>query len=235
MKLIITESQLQRLTEGYNQKVATIQKTLVNKGYYLGNYGPNSDGVDGKLGPLTRKAYQKEYGKPIETFLNQQSEIPKEKTNQPNKFLTSSSYNAVLIGGLDYRQGDYSIDKQVGLLKTNFSGNVKGFRYNASTIDILNFLKNNPNIYVFMFSAGCKKAGDISKSPNVNLNKIYIIEPYAKNGNSSVVAAVSNGVPASNVFVGPSTDRGKGVVSGAVSSQSSSHWGALKNVGNYIK
>lgn len=234
MKIKLTESQLKKLTEGYNQRVADIQKSLVNKGYDLGSYGPNGDGVDGKLGPLTKKAYQKEFGKSIETVLNQSSIKPHSKSQQLYKTSVKSSYDAVLIGGLDYRDGDYSIDQQVGLLKTSFNGNVKGFRYNASTTEILNFLELNPKIYVIMFSAGCKKANDISKSPNVDLNKIFIVEPYAVNGNSSVSGAVTNGVPANHVFVGPNSARGKGVVSGSVSSNSNSHWGALRDIGKYI-
>ena len=152
---------------------------------------------------------------------------------QLEKIITSS-YDAVLIGGLDYRKGDYQIDQQVGLLNQSYSGKVKGFRYNASDKEILEFLANNPNVDVFMFSAGCNKANVISKSPNVNLKRVFIIEPYAVNGNGYVSKAVSNGVPASHVFVGDNSARGKGVVSGASSSKSNSHWGALKNIGNLI-
>ena len=56
--------------------------------------------------------------------------------------------------------------------------------------------------------------------------------PVTKN---NVRAAVSSGVPSSNVYVGKSGGRGAGVVSGASSSNSSSHWGALKQVGLMTK
>jgi hypothetical protein len=85
-----------------------------------------------------------------------------------------------------------------------------------------------------LFSAGCYKAKDIAESGYVDLNKIYIIEPYAVNGNSSVSGAVDSGVPASHVFVGNSKATGKGVVPGAVSSQASFHWGALEGIGKLI-
>ena len=231
MKFIITESQLHRLlNEEFSQEVADIQKDLISKGYDLGNYGPNEDGVDGMMGKLTKRAYEKEFGKSYEP---KQSVVKDTSSSfvEPN---ISGEYQTVLIGGLDYRKGDYKIDQQVSLLKKSVSGNIKGFRYNASDSDILSFLEQNPGITVIMFSAGCNKANTISKSPNVNKNKIYIVEPYAKNGNSSVVNAVNNGVPASNVFVGSNSARGKGVVPGAVSSESSSHWGALENIGNLI-
>ena len=98
----------------------------------------------------------------------------------------------------------------------------------------MNFLKSNTNVSVFLFSAGCNKAKEIAKSGYVDLNKIYIIEPYAVNGNSSVSGAVNIGVPAKHVFVGDPKARGKGVVPGAVSSQASSHWGALEGIGKLI-
>lgn len=146
------------------------------------------------------------------------------------------NFDAVLVGGLDYRNGDYKIDQQVELLKKGFGSNkkVKGFRYNTPTSEILNFLSQSPKIPIFLFSAGCTKASDLSNSRNVDVNKLYIIEPYAASSNTKqiVQSAVSNGVPSNNVFVGGSSGRGKGVVAGAVNSQSDSHWGALTKVGS---
>jgi hypothetical protein len=122
------------------------------------------------------------------------------------------------------------------LVKKGLGGDkrVKGFRYNASTSEVLNFMGGNPGIPVFLFSAGCTKAYDLSKSPNVDKDKLYIIEPYAvsETTKSIVRSAVSNGVPASNVFVGGSQGRGKGIVDGASDSNSSSHFGALTTVGS---
>jgi hypothetical protein len=149
---------------------------------------------------------------------------------------SEGSYDAVLVGGLDYRSSDQPIDQQVELVKKGLGGDkrVKGFRYNASTSEVLNFMGGNPGIPVFLFSAGCTKAYDLSKSPNVDKDKLYIIEPYAvsETTKSIVRSAVSNGVPASNVFVGGSQGRGKGIVDGASDSRSSSHFGALTTVGS---
>jgi hypothetical protein len=145
---------------------------------------------------------------------------------------TGSQYDAVLIGGLDYRAGDYKIDQQVELLKKTYgsSKNVKGFRYNTPTATILEFLTQNPKIDVYMFSAGCAKAAEISKSSNINPARVFIIEPYSASARTKeiVATAVTNGVPAQNVYVGPNITRGKGTVTGESSSNSASHWGALK-------
>lgn len=146
--------------------------------------------------------------------------------------VTASTYDAVLIGGLDYRPGDYTIDQQVNLLKKTYGSNkkIKGFRYKESASSILEFLSKNPKIDVYMFSAGCAKAEEIAKSPHVNLKKVFIIEPYALSANTKriVSAAVNKGVPAKNVYVGPTSGRGKGIVNGASDSKSNTHWDALK-------
>jgi hypothetical protein len=259
MKLLITESQIykivRRLNEGSSKedKVKKIQQFLVDNEYDLGEYGDKGDGVDGEYGRLTRKAvedFQKKEGNlkvdgkvgpktaeamGVEPVFKKKTQDTEEKDkDSETKTQSTGSYNAILVGGLDYRSGDYPINQQVEKLKKNYSGNVKGFRYNTETSTILNFLKSNTNVSVFLFSAGCNKAKEIAKSGYVDLNKIYIIEPYAVNGNSSVSGAVDSGVPASHVFVGNSKATGKGVVPGAVSSQASFHWGALEGIGKLI-
>lgn len=224
MKYILTESQFRKLISevSYDPKVEKIQKDLVSKGYDLGNYGPNGDGVDGKMGPLTKSAYEKEYGKKLSS----------EKVTSD---FGGSNYDAMLVGGLDYRSGDFDINTQVEFLKIGIGSNkkVKGFRYNTPISTIDSFLEKNSKIPIFLFSAGCSKAEELSTNPNVNKNKLYIIEPYAKSLRTKriVQSAVSNGVPKGNVFVGDTKARGFGVVNGATSSNSPSHWGALKKIG----
>ncbi len=235
MEYLISENQLKFLINEieYDPEVEKIQKILVKK-YDLGNFGPKNDGVDGKAGPLTRKAYQKEFGK--ELSLKSKTDV---KSSDKSPVKSSGSFDAVLVGGLDYRDGDLDIDSQVKLLNSGLGSDkkIKGFRYSTSTRDIEDFLEKNPKIPVYLFSAGCKKANELAVSPYVNKNKLFIIEPYALGPvtKNNVRAAVSSGVPSSNVFVGKSGGRGAGVVSGASSSNSSSHWGALKQVGLMTK
>jgi hypothetical protein len=151
----------------------------------------------------------------------------------------TNTVEAVLIGGLDNRTGDKNINEQVQLLKKGYgtNRNVKGFRYNTDTTTIVNFLNSNPGVNVVMFSAGCTKASSIASIPGINKNKIYIVEPYATSAGTKAIvqAAVANGVPAKNVFVGTSTNTGLGVVKGATPSNAPSHWDALTVVGRNIK
>jgi hypothetical protein len=71
MKYVISESQIIKISrllyeeDSKETKVKKIQKFLVDKGYDLGDYGDKGDGVDGKYGPLTKKAvedFQKKVG-----------------------------------------------------------------------------------------------------------------------------------------------------------------------------
>ena len=160
----------------------------------------------------------------------------KQTTNQSQ--IQSAPGNAVLVGGLDYRAGDYKIDKQVELLKSGYgsSKTVQGFRYNTATSKVINFLSQNPKVPIFLFSAGCVKARDLAKSEFVDKSRIYIIEPYGVDANTRKIIqdAVSLGVPASNVFVGSSQARGANIVSGASSSGSNIHWGAVTSVGRLV-
>lgn len=107
-------------------------------------------------------------------------------TTLPNK------YDAVLIGGFDDRTKkiekngkivevliDKTLPQQVDLLKNGLGENKKimGFHYNTSDNEINNFLKNNPNILVVLFSKGCEKVNSLQ---NVDKKKnVIIIEPYA--------------------------------------------------------
>lgn len=96
MKFIISESQLVRLTEGFSQEVVDIQKILVDKGYDLGEYGPNKDGIDGIMGPMTKKAYEEEYGKPYKEKTNS-------KKNKTSEVSSSSDREYAIIKPNNYK------------------------------------------------------------------------------------------------------------------------------------
>lgn len=53
------EIQWDNKSNKFNPEVAELQKELISKGYYLGTYGPNKDGIDGIYGPLTKAADEK--------------------------------------------------------------------------------------------------------------------------------------------------------------------------------
>jgi peptidoglycan hydrolase-like protein with peptidoglycan-binding domain len=46
-----------------DEDIVALQTILKNDGYDLGTYGPNSDGIDGKLGPKTISAIQQDLAK----------------------------------------------------------------------------------------------------------------------------------------------------------------------------
>lgn len=229
------------LSNEYNKEVEDLQRFLKSKNYDLGSYGVNKDGVDGKYGRKTRRAH-KSYlsGKSPEKFNSQEKEKSIEKTDDVfvnNTQSSNLSGDVILMGGLDYRSGDKNISQQVELLKSNLGGkNVVGHRYNDFS-GVKGSISKNPNSYVVLFSAGCSYSSKIAELIG-DKSKLFIVEPFASSSNtaSSVQSAVSKGVPNGNVVVGPSTARGAGVVSGATKTPSgTSHWGALKFVGNLIR
>lgn len=163
------------------------------------------------------------------------------KISTSKKMLSSPSrdggnYAAVLVGGLTHGE---SLSEQISRLSSAIGKPVKGFSHSDSVSTIGAFIKDNPNIPIFLFSAGCRQSGKISKLPGVNLNKFYIIEPTYSGGETttSVREAVSNGVPASHVFVGSSSSRGQGIVSGASDSRTNPkncHYCSISSVGGIV-
>jgi len=148
-----------------------------------------------------------------------------------------SNAQVILMGGLDYRKGDKSINQQVDVVKKSIGlQNVIGHRY-MNLNDVLLSIKKNPNAYVILFSAGCKYSKQIADEMS-DKTKLFIVEPYAISSGTatSVSSAVGIGVPSKNVIVGPSKGRGSGVVNGATKTPSEiGHWGALEYVGSFIK
>jgi len=140
----------------------------------------------------------------------------------------------ILMGGLDYRQGDKTIDQQVEVIKKSTGlKNVIGHRY-MKINDVLESIKQNPDAHVILFSAGCRYSNEIASAMK-DKTKLFIVEPYAASSSTanSVKNAVSAGVPSKNVVVGPSKGRGSGVVSGATNTpQGIGHWDALEYVGS---
>jgi hypothetical protein len=219
---------LEQKMEKGDYKASVAKSTKQEKGEFKAS-SPASSG----------KSAKQEKGEFKSSSSSGKSEKP-EKGNYTtnNQVNTAGGFAAILVGGLNYREGDKSTSTQESILKNAIGGmKVKSFDWNASTESILSFLSANPKIPVFLFSAGCKKAGALSESNNVDVNKIYIIEPFYEAGGEtarSVQKAVSNGVPSKNVFVGPGASRGNGIVSGSASSQAKGHWDALVSVGGMV-
>lgn len=170
------------------------------------------------------------------------SATPTQQSPQPSTGTNEDSDIVVFMGGRDDRKDrngnviDKSLSKQVELLKQGLNGKtVISHRYTELS-KVLASIKANPNASVVLFSAGCSRAGTIAGAVK-NKNRMFILEPYAISSNTveTVQTAVRLGVPNKNVFVGNTVERGKGIVPNATKIQSPSHWGALTEVGGYVK
>jgi hypothetical protein len=155
--------------------------------------------------------------------------------NTQNTNQNTIKYDAILIGGLDNRAGDLNIDQQVQLLKKGIGTdkNVKGFRFNTSTSEINDFIKNNPKIPVYTFSAGAGKVFELTQNPNVDIQKLFVIEPYGASDTTKQIvnSAISKGMPSKNIYVGDSIYTGKNIAQNVQKSDSTNHWEALTSVG----
>ena len=146
-----------------------------------------------------------------------------------------SEFKGILVGGLDYRSGDKKINEQEALLKQGYGNvNVKSFVHNTTAATVTKFLSDSPKLPIFLFSAGCSLAESLSKSNLVDNNNLFIIEPWVESANSKKIIdnAIKNGVPATNVYVGPGAARGTGIVGASKTPSGIDHWGALKYVGS---
>lgn len=253
-KIFLKEGEFKKLIrviikEYSKDEAKEIQKILIDKGYDLGKYGVNNDGVDGIIGRLTRKAMKTEFEK-NPSLKNKFSHLlsdyttptKSEKEKSRDEYTTSfggepGNTEVILVGGLDHRSGDYKISGQVELLKKNMIGSKNVIGHRHMDIDgAIDSIKNNPKAKVVLFSAGCKHADKISKVIGSKKN-LFIVEPYAVSPRTtdSIRRAISSGVPESNVVVGPNRGRGNGVVSSPTNTPSGTgHWGALQWVGSKI-
>ena len=93
-------------------EVEKVQRVLLNRGFYLGNEGPNNDGVDGVLGPLTKQAYQEYYNKPYPTAEAQK--LAKEKNIMVSEpaFPSNDNSACVVFCGIGYASPEWMM-KQV--------------------------------------------------------------------------------------------------------------------------
>jgi peptidoglycan hydrolase-like protein with peptidoglycan-binding domain len=230
----------------FDNGVAAIQSGLDKIGYEFGRFG-----IDGKFGNETEKnvtKFQEDEnlevtGKMTTSDLEKLKSMISKKTEnkdfekEDKKDDLKSSDQIILVGGLDYRSGDLKISQQVSKIQNKVPNKkVFGFRYKDYE-GAIKKIKENPNSYVVLFSAGCSYSSEIAKEVK-DKTKLFIVEPYASSLRvvNTVNNAVSLGVPSSNVIVGPIKPRGLGVVSGATKTPNNyDHWGALDFVSKFLK
>lgn len=95
-----------------NPKVGELQKFLISKGYYLGNFGPNKDGADGKYGPFTKAAHVAfKENIPPQEFKNKRSEIAQQFIGDVEDETLNKEFNFHLIpdGRNNYRSAQIPV------------------------------------------------------------------------------------------------------------------------------
>jgi hypothetical protein len=151
-------------------------------------------------------------------------------------------WNAILVGGLTDTK---TLSQQVKIFKSGYGEdkNVMAFDHSDGggngrglSQTFLTFLKNNPFLPIFLFSAGNKKAKALSDNENVNVKELFFIEFYGSDDNvKGINHAIAKGALSSNIFTGGGTGTGKGIIKGSVDSKGIDHFDALRAVGFELK
>lgn len=243
----LTDSQIEELYTKYSRGILLFQNWVLEKyrDKYLIRFG-----ADGKWGPETQKAWddlstsylsEKNPNKlPLKDFF-----CPDEKSfgdqklkfidwNEPKKASDikipyrpiegeSSSGNLVFIGGLEHNM---KTEGQRDLLVKGLPNTitVKSFRYSDDSA-IKSYVEKNPSNIIICFSAGCRDAIYLVRINGVDPKKIYMIEPLASALNRRELTNL--GIPEKNFFIGPTSGRGKGIVSNPSNSGGRDHFDAL--------
>lgn len=145
----------------------------------------------------------------------------------------------IFVGGLD--TGGYkNLSTQESLLSNGLGSDIEiiSFRYADSPEKILSTIKNSPDDYVFLFSAGCRYS-DVISSAMKDPNKLYVVEPHSS-AKTKVNKAEELGA---NVYVGTQVGVGKGISPGATLTpgcsddkwDSEEHWCALGSIGKIVR
>ena len=212
----------------------------------MGDFGPKSDGVDGKLGKLTKKAFEKEF-KTNDEFKKKYGHLlgfdtdetsSEEETSDSSEYSggeSTSSNDVILLGGLDYRKDDLKIDEQKKLLIKGLkkSMNVHAFKYDDPNSALL-ALDEFPNAKVVLFSAGTGYTNKFAKKIK-NINNLYVLEPYPKAKGSIQSAITDYDLPLGNIILGRGPGSGLGMFTGTKTTPKGySHFGSLEYAGSVI-
>lgn len=262
LKFILTESQYNKIVKNiisekytFDPEVEKIQKDLKDK-YNLGKYGINKDGVDGLLGPLTKKAMTKEidknptkkddYEKLIKKHSDEsdveydkESEKLMKDIDKPEKEVgeltpKSTSDVIIFISGL-YEGGYKNVEQQKKLIEKGLKSDKKVFAFAwRETDEALKKLEEYPNASVVLFSRGTGFS-DKFASKIKDKNNLYIVEPYRK-AKGSIISAINFGVPRENVVLGGGTGSGLGLIPGGsrTPKEYAGHWPALTYIASVI-
>ena len=163
-----------------------------------------------------------------------------QKSNPKKK----SSNIVIFVGGLDSTVSPKykSLNEQTSILKSGMPEKTIISFSHVTPSNCIPAIEQHPTAPVILFSDACKASATIARAIP-DKTKLYILEPYALSSRTSksVTNAVSQGVPAKNVFVGSSKGRGKGIVSGATNTPDNGrttmecHWNSLVFIGSFIK
>ena len=252
---LFTFLQFALLNESRDPEVERVQAGLKALGEpwagMLGKTGPNGDGVDGEMGPLTREAlllFLKEAEPDLKVGNLEPAKIRAlgidDSSSKPGAPSPSAGpgTGTILVHGLTSAR---SAETQRGLLARGMGkrpAEIGLFSYKGDGDRIERAIRSAPGSTVVLYSAGCANAGRVAetmKGAGSDLRRLWCLEPWAKGSGTvkTIRSAISLGMPESNVIAGPGIERGGGkdVWAGAGQTPAGKdHFGALVELGKRL-
>jgi protein tyrosine/serine phosphatase len=179
----------------YNPDVVDLQKLLISKGYYIGRFGRNQDGVDGKYGPFTKaghKAYLESI--PPEKFESVRKNMAQDFIENVSDSTLKNEFNFHDIpgGGNNYRSAQIPIT----IKGKDFLGKVID-EYGIKNIIRLNYDLDDGRHKSSHPETKIEDEEKLAEYKGINFKKLKssnpehqkIIEDYLKQGNTLIHCA----------------------------------------------
>jgi len=112
MGLLNEQEQKFEISYKFNPEVESLQKELVNKGFYIGKFGKNKDGVDGKYGPFTKAAHEAYLkGMTPDEFKGKRAEMAQTYIGEVNDSTLVNEFNfhPIPLGSNNYRSAQIPV------------------------------------------------------------------------------------------------------------------------------
>lgn len=179
---------------------------------------------------------------PKETGSSTQTTTPQTTTPQKD-IVTIEKVPVILMGGLNYRDGDKTTQEQGNLVSSGLGDDTKVIAKDYNDLaGVKQEIDKNPNSPIVLFSAGGGYASQITKyikEKGGDPANIFISEPYtcSSNTKTNVEDAIANGVQVGNIIHGGTDCTGSNIAAGVSRKEKGgkSHWDGLKVAGELVK
>jgi len=165
-----------------NPDVENLQKFLIDKGYYIGKFGANKDGIDGKYGPFTKAAHEAfKKNIPAKDFdENKRNNMAQKYIGDVNDETLEKEFNFHLIPdgkGTNYRSAQIPITVGSDERKKEFLGPVLD-KYGIKRIIRMNHDNNDSFHYSIHGKTLVNDERELAKSKGIEFHYKHAIDDH---------------------------------------------------------